>query len=545
MNLRNKSILVEEVLLMFLFSIALIVRFDQIESIPPGFAGHAASHFAHVVYPFLSSKTTLSDKIAIFLTIETGPIGLIESLGYRIWGVSLVSARFLPAIVGSISVFVAYVFGKKLTGGEKIYGFILGIFVCFSFWHITYSRYENLEHILVPLHYLLTILFFLKSLEKSQRVIWFILLGISLGCIFYIYQTNTILLILIPVYTFILFINLFHFQKDIVITQKIKLIFKYILLLVFFIIVIYPQVSVYVKKGKLIPIRKDYNVHSLYYFVDIKTAFFQFPRFVEVLTINHYDPWLGGSGRVFNVMEITFFIIGLIYIGRDLIKRKRLLIHSIFLLTFILGAIPGIFGPTDFAFRRVMISGFAVLMISAFGLYSLLTFVYKNPLYTHMVLYVGLPVIIFSLFFNSLNYYKGPFSIESNYQYVNRKIVEYVVRNIKTDHFTIVKAHGGERDEVRNLLLISGYSYIKNIYRTPKEFQYYSFCFLENRFNDTPYCLDMLKDSVSDGIIVTYNLWEKFKQQMPDFVFQKYSQIYEYIFNNVKLFIILKREKTS
>lgn len=522
-------------IILIVFVVGLFVRFYRIGSLPSGFAGHGAVHFAKVVYPYLSPNIPFSEKIAIFLHEETGPVGFLESIGYFLWGVSFVSTRFLPALVGAVTIPLIYVFGRLLTG-QRRYGLILSLLLSFSFWHITFSRYENLEHVFAPFHFVLTSTVLLICIRGSSKKTWLLLLGALVGLVFYIYPTNTILLLLVPSYL------CFHAYKRGRFESVKKTLFRKVLFLTGFLIVALPQLLIYYRENRLIPIRKQYAPGSLYYFSQAAEIPSQSIKAISVLMNHHHDPWLGGRGRVFNSIEIVFFAVGLLAIICDFYRKNKLFVGSYLVLTFILGIIPGVLGPSDLAFRRIMIAGLAICMIMAYGMDKIIA--HAHRLKKRYIIFLCIFLFLWSLGRNVSSYYEGPFSLESEGQRVNKKIAEYVISRLGEKRFIIVKIHGGQREEVRNLILIGGYQKVLNYFNTNNEEKRYRFCFLDNPYNDQPFCKTELQkiDLSKTEIIIPIDLWGKFSNEMPAFARdqQRYDQVYKD--RNRELFIVLSYE---
>lgn len=126
---------------------------------------------------------------------DAPPLGfLIQHVFFKLFGVSVVVARLPFALAGIGSVLLLYFVGKRLYGVEA--GLLASFLLAVSTYHTWASRVGYLEPIAL-FFILLTILWFLKGLERPAHFIWF---GVSAGLMLLTKYTTIFLLPVIFLY---------------------------------------------------------------------------------------------------------------------------------------------------------------------------------------------------------------------------------------------------------------------------------------------------------------------------------------------------------
>jgi len=127
-------------------------------------------HAPHAINFINSGKLQIMDQDPIWF--------FLTDLSYKIFGVSLFSARFLAVLFGSLSIIVLYLLTSLLY--NKKLALISSILLTFSSFHISMSLAEM--DVAMVFFVLLSLFFFVKSLkEKNERllILCYVFLGIA------------------------------------------------------------------------------------------------------------------------------------------------------------------------------------------------------------------------------------------------------------------------------------------------------------------------------------------------------------------------------
>src|SRR3989344_2246048 len=155
--------------LVILFILAFILRAIVANNIPPN--ADEMLHAPHAINFINSGKLQIMDQDPVWF--------FLTDLSYKIFGVSLFSARFLSVLFGSLSIIVLYLITKLLY--DKKIALISSILLTFSPFHISMSLAEM--DVAMAFFVLLSLFFFVKSLkEKNEKllILCYIFLGIAI-----------------------------------------------------------------------------------------------------------------------------------------------------------------------------------------------------------------------------------------------------------------------------------------------------------------------------------------------------------------------------
>lgn len=185
-------------MLPWILVVAAVLRLWAIDRIPPGFGSHGSSHLAIGLDALSGFEDVLRRGVVpfgiwlreagwILVHDQHGPLAAVEMLGFVTLGVGYVQARMMSAILGIVSVWLAAVVGGWI--GDRRLGGVAAVMLAVAPWHVTFSRGNDAEHVLVPLHAMLVLGLVVRAHRRGR---WsdFVVAGVLLGASFYIYATN-------------------------------------------------------------------------------------------------------------------------------------------------------------------------------------------------------------------------------------------------------------------------------------------------------------------------------------------------------------------
>ncbi|MEK6915334.1 MAG: glycosyltransferase family 39 protein [Nanoarchaeota archaeon] len=146
----------QKILLISIFLLGFILRFIVSSNLT-----HVEDEMVHGVHALGFSK------LAPLSTMTQGPIWYyLTDYAYRIFGVSLLTARFLSFIFGSLSIIVVYMIATRLY--NKKAGLIAAFLLAISAFHITWtSSYQDQT---MMFFVLLASYFFIKSYQDKGKI---------------------------------------------------------------------------------------------------------------------------------------------------------------------------------------------------------------------------------------------------------------------------------------------------------------------------------------------------------------------------------------
>jgi 4-amino-4-deoxy-L-arabinose transferase-like glycosyltransferase len=215
---KRKPILLILVITIF----ALILRFWQLDSVPPGWRDD------ELINSLAISQKVIDGDLALYYADASGHEALYHVLSagmLSLFGPGVAGIRWLPAIMGTATVVLTY-FLASLLFGRRV-ALLAALALAVSFWSLMYSRI-GIRHISLPLFMLSSFYFFWRGLNKRQKVIykkeitekesflarsstiWFALAGLFLGIGFYTYFASRG----IPLILLLFFFYLALFQRN-------------------------------------------------------------------------------------------------------------------------------------------------------------------------------------------------------------------------------------------------------------------------------------------------------------------------------------------
>ncbi|MFN2189037.1 MAG: ArnT family glycosyltransferase [Candidatus Promineifilaceae bacterium] len=196
---------------------ALFLRFWELDSIPPGWRDD------ELINSLVISQKVIDGDVALYYPDASGHEALYHILSagtLALFGPGAPGIRWLPALMGTLSVVLTFVLAKQMFGAKI--AFVASLALALSFWSLMYSRI-GIRHISLPVFMLVSFLCFWKAMGAVEGVnrrkgysdrnprIWFATAGLFLGISFYTYFASRGIPIILLLFGFYLLL----FQRDI------------------------------------------------------------------------------------------------------------------------------------------------------------------------------------------------------------------------------------------------------------------------------------------------------------------------------------------
>ncbi|PIE81707.1 MAG: hypothetical protein CSA11_03400 [Chloroflexi bacterium] len=158
----NKRYFIDLALMTAITLFAFGLRLWQLDSFPPGWRDD------EIINSLVISQHLLDGELAVYYADASGHEALYHALnaiflglfGATIWGI-----RYLSVILGTLTVPLTYLVGKKLFNSTT--GLVAAAGLAVSFWALMYSRI-GLRHILMPPLTLAAFYFFWRGMESKE-----------------------------------------------------------------------------------------------------------------------------------------------------------------------------------------------------------------------------------------------------------------------------------------------------------------------------------------------------------------------------------------
>jgi len=204
---KNKVLL----FLLIILAIATFFRLWQLSSIPPGLYPDVAIYGNDAI----DSLRTYNFKVFYFE--NNGREGLfmwLLALSFYIFGISIWSLKFVPAIIGILTVLGLYLLTKELftqCNEERPHyiALLASFFLATSFWHTNFSRL-GFRAILLPFILVFSLYFLFRGFG-TKKIRDFIFSGLIFGLGFYTYISFRMAVLILP---FILIPWWFIYKKE-------------------------------------------------------------------------------------------------------------------------------------------------------------------------------------------------------------------------------------------------------------------------------------------------------------------------------------------
>lgn len=342
------------------------LRFHRLAELPAGYSGHAVVHHHGITIPIQHDilKPLASGDLGAAARIPPllvgnhfGLMSLLSALGFGVTGLGFVASRLLSALAGTLTIVFAYRLGQALEG--RFAGLALAGLLAAAPWHVSISRYGDLEHVLSPLHALVTLSAYVAALRWG-RVRDYLVCGAALGFSFYVYPAN----IAIPAVVLPHLLGVMALWRGFVRRDGKKA----LLLLAAFVAVSWGAVADQLKGGLLAPsIRTGYEFTGLLPLNDVDRNVAGARNALRQLFVEADDAWFGRPGGGVGAPETALILLGLGVVVGSLLDARSRTGAALLLLGLPLCMVPGILAP-DPSFRRFLPALTIALAFAALGL---------------------------------------------------------------------------------------------------------------------------------------------------------------------------------
>lgn len=178
--------------------VAAVIRLWNLGSLPPGFGTHGTTHLAPAVDlldgardALLGGEVPPSVWLAAGLpsawTEQHGPLAVVHAVGFGLLGVGPVEARMTSALLGITTVWLVALFGAWI--GDRWSGVAAAGLLAVAPWHVAFSRGNDAEHVLSPLHAVLALGLLVRAMRRGRWIDW-VATGLVMGLSAYVYAPN-------------------------------------------------------------------------------------------------------------------------------------------------------------------------------------------------------------------------------------------------------------------------------------------------------------------------------------------------------------------
>lgn len=184
-----KSFLKKNWVLILIIAIAAILRLYRLDVLPPGLYPDEAANGQDVIRMLEEGDHqviygTNGPRESLFIYLQGFFVWLGKTFDIAALKFTALSLRLAPAILGTLTVWAVYLFGKELSQNKEV-GLLAAAAIAVSSWHIQFSR-NGFRAIMLPLILCFVFYFFIKAYRegKLRDYLWF---GVFLGLGFYTY----------------------------------------------------------------------------------------------------------------------------------------------------------------------------------------------------------------------------------------------------------------------------------------------------------------------------------------------------------------------
>ncbi len=349
-------------LLLVPVALGAVLRFYALAQVPGAFSEHAVVHhlnsslrYKETLLPLFRSGSWLSAARltgTILMTDHFGLMSILAALGFEGLGVGFLSARLLTALAGTLTLLAAYFMGKALV--DERTGLLFAFLLAVSPWHLTVSRYSDLEHVLCPLQLALALGLYGLAV-RSGRTGFYALAGVALGLSPFVYPANQVLPLVVALHlgAMVLFRRGF-LRRDVR---------KLALFALLFAAVAGAPIWSLLRSHFFGTAQTGYQASAI--------PFADLPRHGRMLLaaarqffVRVEDPWFGKPGGGFSLTEATLLLPGLLLCGGGLLRPARRWTSALLLLALPISLIPGVLA-VDGSFRRFYPTATLALLVAA------------------------------------------------------------------------------------------------------------------------------------------------------------------------------------
>lgn len=342
--------------------IGAVLRFYALAEVPNGYAEHAVVHHIDLSIPYLDALSSSLDahRLQPFLGVASNALvheqfgfpALVAATGFKLFGVTLTVTRLVSALLGTLTIYVAYRLGRALDGVSL--GLVFSFLLAVSPWHVTISRYGDQEHVVAPLQFLLSLLFVVLAVHTG-RIRDVVLAGLFTALGFYIYAPNLV----VPA-----IVGSFLLCRAAAQPRRVAEHWPKVVLGVgSFAIFSYPALREYASSG--LSVRTGYQGTSP--LSDVPEHLRMIGPEANQLFRQAADPWFAMPGGGVGLLQSTLLVPGLVLAAAVLRQKRYSELALLALIGLPIAAVPAVLAP-DVSFRRLMLVATLVALVSAFTL---------------------------------------------------------------------------------------------------------------------------------------------------------------------------------
>ncbi len=443
-------------------ALGLALRLADLSERPPGYAEHAAVHHAQLSIPLFqelhvgvlhANRAALHQIWTTVVTDQHGPDSFVEALGFCAFGVNMTASRLTSALLGTLTILLAYGVGARLAGARAglIFAFLLAVVP----WHIAISRYEDTEHVLSPLQALATLYFLLGTIRRGW---WrdFLGLGVTLGLSWYLYSPNQTLPLIVAVVVLITLLT----ERRFLVGKTVRALLAAACLLA----VSFPAVSDFVHRGRALPIRSSYED-------DISASFLSPTRLsrmakseLQQLFAQADDPWFSKPGGGLSLVAAALLLPGLAWCASRIGNRKDRPIAVLFLFGLPVAALPGVLAP-DPSFRRLILFALITVMLSALVLDRVCGWLPPRGMPRRLAFVAALLLALGGAATSTYTYFNLTHAYETESHRYDHAMARFVTARLGSRYITIVAVHDWDVDDVNRYLALAAYNTLSGLAR--------------------------------------------------------------------------------
>jgi len=184
-----KDFLKKNWVLLLIIVVAAGLRLYKLDVLPPGLYPDEAANGQDVIRMLEEGDHqviygTNGPREALFIYLQGFFVWLGKTFDIAALKFTALSLRLAPAIIGTVTVWAVYLFGKELSNKREV-GLLAAATMAVSSWHIQFSR-NGFRAIMLPLILCFVFYFFIRAYRegKLKDYLWF---GAFLGLGFYTY----------------------------------------------------------------------------------------------------------------------------------------------------------------------------------------------------------------------------------------------------------------------------------------------------------------------------------------------------------------------
>jgi hypothetical protein len=396
-----------------------IFRFWSLAEIPRGFAQHAVVHLeiSRTFGEALADASRSFDLSSLLFSWplfweQHGPMAMVDGLGFFAFGVGMVEARMTQAVLGCLTILVAYALGASLDGPR--FGFLFSFLVAVSPWHLAFSRYGDGEHALPILQALLAILLVYRA-ARLGRARDYALGGAVVGLSWYVYATNQI----VPVIAVMFFAYKLLSSREFLKRDWTKL----VIMAAAFVLVSYPHISASLDWGGWLARSPQEELRS--------SPFSDYQTITETaaqLFVQVHDPWFFRPGGGLGPAIPTLFVVGVISCFAGLFASRRRDACVLLLLWLGLSVLPTLLSTAFF--RRLLLTLVVALALSTVAVLQMLRLLEEGGVSKRVTSAFLIGVCLLGVVTGAFVYYEKVRVFESSFHIDHTQLALFVAQNI-------------------------------------------------------------------------------------------------------------------